>query len=66
MLTLRRSVGQRLLLYPSDDIPADMTVTELFAAGPIEIELKEASVGRGRIGINAPRWIAIAREELVE
>jgi len=47
-------------------MPANMTVAELFANGPIEIELREASGGRGRIGIEAPKSIAIVREEIAE
>lgn len=66
MLTLVRVEGSSIHLSPSDDIPADMTVAELFANGTIKIMLVEATKGRARIGVEAPKCIDIMREELLE
>lgn len=61
MLTLERRTGETLLISPSEDLPHDMTVAELFAHGPVEITLKESHKGKAKLGINAPLALTILR-----
>lgn len=68
MLELSRTQGQSILLFPSAEVPDDMTVKELFAAGPVEIKVVSARKGQGvlrsKIGIEAPKALTILRDEL--
>ena len=65
MLILTRKVGESILIYP-EDIPEGMTVAELFADGPIEIEVAETRSHQVKIGINAPDELKIIRSELLD
>lgn len=65
MLTLERRNGESLLISPSEDLPKDMTVVELFSEGAIEILLKDAQRGKAKIGLRVPRELDVVREELV-
>lgn len=51
MLVLARRKGESILLFPSDDIPTNLTVNELFADDPIEIYLTNVKANEARIGI---------------
>lgn len=67
MLTLTRNHGGRVLIYPSDSVPDDMTVKELFADGPMEIVFvnswKQHGSVTAKIGFEAPKPLMILREE---
>ena len=64
MLVLTRREGESFLIYPSPDINPAMTVAELFQQ-PITVTLVDCKPGRVKVGIEAPRKLAVAREELV-
>jgi global regulator protein family protein len=55
-------VGEQVFIYP-DDLPADMTVAELFAEGQIAIEVREIKGTQVKIGINAPKNLSILRDD---
>jgi sRNA-binding carbon storage regulator CsrA len=63
MLMLTRYENQSILIYPKD-IPEGMTVSELFANGPIEIIVTETKTSQCKLGINAPNELNIVRDEL--
>lgn len=64
MLVLTRRTGESIHIYPSADIPPDMTVAELFRDGPFEIHIRKINPGQVRISIKAPRELTILRHEL--
>jgi len=68
MLALTRKPGEAIFLFPNKDLDPDMTVKELFKAGPIEIKLVEnrsvQNTVHSKIGIQAPDEIVILRDEL--
>ena len=53
MLILARREGETLTLSPSKDIDPNMTVRELFAGGPITIEVMESG-SQIKLGIDVP------------
>ena len=64
MLVLTRRAGESIHIYPSADIPPDMTVAELFKDGPFEIHIRKINPGQVRISIKAPHELTILRNEL--
>lgn len=50
MLLLSRSIGERIIIETAD--------------GPITITLCETSGSQARLGIDAPRHVAVHREEI--
>jgi len=64
MLVLMRRKGESILIYPGD-IPEGMTVAELFAGGPIKLEIAETNRAQCKLGIKAPKELAIVRDELL-
>ena len=64
MLILTRHVGEKITISPSIDIPPDMTVSELFADGPIEIMLVKMKGNQAGLGLAAPKNLTILRNEL--
>lgn len=65
MLVLERRNGESLKIFPSENLPHDMTVEELFSQGPLEIMLSRGYKGKARIGVKAPAELIIRREELL-
>lgn len=63
MLLISRRVGEVVYIYPPDDLPEDMTVSELFEEGQIAIEVKEIKGTQVRIGIDAPQNLSILRDD---
>ena len=63
MLILSRRSGESIVIQPSEDLPADMTVGELFADGDIEITVLK---GMAKLGIDAPRALDVDRDEGLE
>lgn len=66
MLTLERRIGESLKIYPTEEVPVDMTVAELFSQGPLEIMRKDAHKGKAKIGIKVPLELNILRDEIVK
>ena len=66
MLVLERRTGQSLIIQPSEDIPADMTVADLFANDPIEISIGEVLYSKLKVGVEAStsKVLNIVRDEL--
>lgn len=65
MLVFTRRNGESFVLYPATDLDPNMTVAELFAAGPIEITVTDMKPHQVRIGIEAPPEILVYRSELL-
>jgi sRNA-binding carbon storage regulator CsrA len=63
MLMLMRRPNESFLIYP-EDIPEDMTVKQLFADGPIKIEVTETNNAQCKIGIKAPLSLNVVRSEI--
>ncbi|HFD80240.1 MAG TPA: carbon storage regulator [Gammaproteobacteria bacterium] len=64
MLVLTRRVGESVFIFPSDELPPDMPVSELFKDGPIQVTLTRVTGNQARLGIVAPDSLVIAREEV--
>ena len=64
MLVLTRRVGESVLIYPSDTLDPDTTISQLFANGPIRLTLTRVNGSQARVGIAAPDSLTIAREEV--
>jgi sRNA-binding carbon storage regulator CsrA len=65
MLALMRRKGESFEIYPNGLSP-DMTVAELFAGGPIKIEVTKTTNAQCKFGISAPEELLIVRGELLE
>ena len=65
MLALTRKNGERLHLYPSEDIDPNMTVAELFKDGPLDIIIQDIKSNSAKVLIDAPEEIIILRDELL-
>ena len=66
MLSLQRKLEETIHIFPSDDLDPNMTVAELFNAGPITVKVIDIENGKVRLGFNAPGELEIAREELLD
>jgi sRNA-binding carbon storage regulator CsrA len=66
MLVLTRRPDESLVIEPAQGIDPAMTVGELFAAGPLVIEVLAIKGQQARIGIDAPAALAIVRDELLQ
>ena len=66
MLVLSRRTDESIYIYPSDDLPPDMTVTELFGEGGIEVTILDTSRGHIKLGIDAPMMLNVDRDEILE
>lgn len=65
MLILTRRPSEVIHIYP-DDLPPDMTVTELFAGGQIAIEVLGIKGNQVKFGIHAPKSLIILRDDANE
>lgn len=65
MLYLSRKEGESFLLTISSDVDPDMKVKDLLSK-PIRIELTRMTEGLAQIGVDAPRVINVAREEVYD
>lgn len=61
MLCLMRRKGESIFIYP-DDIPEGMTVEELFASGPIRIDVNDTNYAQCKLAIKAPSELRIVRK----
>lgn len=64
MLVLTRRVGESIFIFPSNELDANMPVSELFKDGPIQLTLTRVNGNQARVGIVAPNSLTIAREEV--
>lgn len=64
MLRITRKEDQSFMLFPSDELPNDMTVAELFSQGPIEVIIEEARTRHVKVAIDAPLELCVLRHEL--
>ena len=66
MLILTRRPGELFQIDLAESVDPNMTVSELFADGPIEVAVVSLKGNQVRIGIQASDRLTILREELVE
>lgn len=64
MLILTRRIGETLIIEPAPGIDPDMTVRELFEAGPVLVTLLGTKGNQSRIGIDAPGNLNVVRSEI--
>ena len=64
MLVLTRRPGESLLIFPAKDIDKNMTVAELFRDGPITVSIQDIKENQVKVGVEAPRTLAVLRDEL--
>ncbi|MGH8167848.1 MAG: carbon storage regulator [Woeseiaceae bacterium] len=60
MLIVSRKDAERILIRPGDGVDPNTTLAELFRDGPIEITV--FSQGAVKMGVHAPRQLAIRRK----
>lgn len=65
MLILTRRIGETFIIEPAPGIDPDMTVRQLFEAGPLVVALLGTKGNQSRIGIDAPDALKVLRSELV-
>jgi len=61
MLVVSRGVNDSLLIELSNDTDPTLTISDLFAKGPIEVKLLAVTKKRFKIGIIAPTELFIRR-----
>lgn len=66
MLTITRKPSESFYIFPDDEISRNMTVSELFADGQIEITLNRIRGNQVSIIIEAPKELFIFRKELID
>lgn len=66
MLVLTRRPDESIHIQPTEGIDPGLTVAELFAAGPLVVEVLGTKGNQVRIGIDAPRALAVIRDELLD
>jgi len=66
MLVLERKSGESIIIYPQDDINPEMTIGELFSAGPIRVSVRCRDHSAVKLAIDAPHKMKILRMELKE
>lgn len=66
MLNITRRNGESIFIFPSDSLPAEMTVAELFKDGAIEICLFRSNTRQAKIGVKAPEEMVILRDDLID
>lgn len=65
MLNVKRRKGESIIISPVADLPPDMTVSELFADGDIQVYFHDTTSQHSSVGISAPEQLLILRDELV-
>ena len=63
MLIVSRKDAESIEIKPDDDIDLNMTLKDLFAAGPIEITIFSANSNRVKMGVQAPNELTIWRKK---
>jgi sRNA-binding carbon storage regulator CsrA len=64
MLFLTRKPGQSLLIHPHSSLDPGTPVEQVFAEGPIQVQVLGMQGTQVRLGVAAPAGLCIVREEL--
>jgi len=64
MLILTRQPGQSLSIYPQPTLDPGTSVEQVFAEGPIHVQVLGVQGAQVRLGVAAPAGLCILREEL--
>ena len=64
MLILTRHPGQSLSLHPHPTLDPGTPVEQLFAEGPIQVQVLRVAGPQVHLGVAAPAGLCILREEL--
>ena len=64
MLVLTRRPGQAIMIKPALGVDLAAPLGALFTDGPIEVMVNRIEAGKVKMGITAPRDLAILRDEL--
>ncbi len=64
MLFLARKPGQSLLIHPHPSLDTGTPVEQVFAEGPIQVQVVGMQGSQVRLGVAAPAGFCIVREEL--
>ena len=62
MLILTRKTGQGVTIQPNHEVDPAITIAELFAAGPIEIVVKQIRGNQVKLGIQAHQGFMVLRD----
>lgn len=63
MLIVSRKDTESIEIKPGDGIDPQMTLADLFRAGPIEITIFSANGNRVKMGVQAPSELCIWRKD---
>lgn len=63
MLIVSRKDTESIEIRPGDGIDPQMTLADLFRAGPIEITIFSANGNRVKMGVRAPSELCIWRKD---
>ncbi len=63
MLIVSRKDTESIEIKPGDGIDPQMTLADLFRAGPIEITIFSATGNRVKMGVQAPSELCIWRKD---
>jgi len=63
MLIVSRKHSESIEIRPTDDFDPQMTLADLFKAGPIEITIFSSGNNRVKMGVQAPDALTIWRKE---
>lgn len=66
MLILTRKSGESLYLMLSDGVDPKTPIGEVFGSEPIVIQITRLRAKDVRVGVEAPEWVLVLREALVE
>ena len=64
MLTLTRKEGESILISLSEDADPNLTLADLFANGPLALQVKSIKGKQVSLGFDAPKELLILRQEL--
>ena len=65
MLVLSRHKGESIIISLSEEADPNMTIDQLFANGPVVLDINEIKGGQVRLGFDAPLELEIMRDELI-
>jgi sRNA-binding carbon storage regulator CsrA len=63
MLIVSRKDSESIEIRPNEGIDPQMTLADLFKAGPIEITIFSANSNRVKMGVQAPNALCIWRKK---
>ena len=62
MLIVSRRDAESILIRPGDGIDLNMTLSDLFSDGPIQITIFSSNNNRVKMGVSAPEQWSIGRK----